>query len=106
MMTPSVIIMTNTLKNTSEEGNKVFNNKTHIGELFWGCYCLLDSYRVLSYLCQLGIWGGFDMNMTAVGEEDCVFFCAIFEAFSWSYNIRLPVSEGNACDYHNMLGIS
>lgn len=46
------------------------------------------------------------MNMTAVGEEDCVFFCAIFEAFSWSYNIRLPVSVGNACDFHYMLGIS
>lgn len=98
-----MIIMT--MRNTSEEGNNVFNNKK-AHKLFWGCYCLPASYRVLSYLCWLGIWGGFDMNMTAVGEEDCVFFCAIFEAFSWSYNIRLPVSVGNACDFHYMLGIS
>lgn len=40
--------------------------------------------------CAGLVFWGFDMSMTAAGGDGCVFFCAIFKAFSWSSNIRLP----------------
>lgn len=88
----SVIMMRNTLKKTDEKGNKVFNNNNEsIWELFWGVKCLSGSYRSISQLHRLGILGIWHEHDCSEVREGGVYSSVLFlNAFSQSYNVRLP----------------